>query len=305
MITFNGWHGKYRGGRTYLNLICKNGHSYNTTSIDKLLSCNRGCRSCVAVNLSRLYTPPEEDTIDDFMKGGKFKEGTIFCKEGKKWTYKCPVCSHDDIVVKGLCSGVFIGRQEKMKAGQLSCRCSPKWSGWNQEIRTFQISHLLIGSSLTFIGWSGSDFGEHSKITINCKEHGNHTLTLGSFLYNGTRCPQCSKTGFNKSKPSIFYILKIDGKYSNFTGYGISGNINTRLKVHGENLNSAGYSITDKYLVKGSGEDIFKLESAVKKDFAKFSQSVEGFKREATYYENYDKLIEYAVNYIKEKTCQA
>jgi hypothetical protein len=188
----------------------------------------------------------------------------------------------------------------------LGCRCGV-WHKWDQPKREYQINSRISRENLDikFARWENDKFGIYDVIWLTCGIHGEFKSTVGSFLHSETGCPKCSRTGFNKSKPAIFYILKVEGAYSNFTGYGISGNIDFRLKTHFTNLTNRGYSIVDKYFVRNSGDLVFELESNVKREFECNPQQVIGFKREATYYENYDKLIEYAVNYIKEKTCQA
>jgi hypothetical protein len=271
------------------------------------------CKTCGIISTAQKCTHDYLEEINSFYDSGKIPAGMIFSKSDRQtkaahyayWDYKCPVCSKDEYVKASLCTGIFTSVASSLKKGMLGCRCGV-WHKWDQPKREYQINSRILRENLDikFSRWENDKFGIYEVIWLTCGIHGEFKSTVGSFLHSETGCPKCARTGFNKNKPAIFYILKIEGAYSNFTGYGISGNIDFRLKTHFTNLTNKGYSIVEKYLVNGGGDLIFELESNVKKDFERNPQQVVGFKREATYYENYDKLIEYAVNYIKEKTCQ-
>lgn len=51
--------------------------------------------------------------------------------------------------------------------------------------------------------------GINKKVEIICKEHGSFWQGPESH-FNGQGCPSCSKTGYDGTKPGIFYYLNIE-----------------------------------------------------------------------------------------------
>jgi len=301
-INFTGdWKGKW----TKVMLQCDKGHDITMALNNFLYGFN--CKICGNISAAQKSAHSYEYEIESFYKSGKIPAGTIFSKSLKKtksgysayWDYKCGICSQDEYVKAGVCSGVFTSVASSLKEGHMACRCGV-WHKWDQTKREYQIRKRLTKEQLDlkFLRWENEGFGIYDVIWFICGTHGEFKTTVGSFLHSETGCPRCSRTGFNKNKPAVFYILKIDGESTNFTGYGISGNIEFRLNTHSKVLNNSGCVITDRYLVKSDGVTIFNLEKSVKDKFEILPQTINGFKKEATYSSNYNKLVEYAIEYV-------
>lgn len=110
----------------------------------------------------------------------------------------------------------------------------------------------------------------------------------------------CPNSGFSKKDDSFVYVLRAVSDNSQFTGYGISGNIETRFRTHRRKLLAAGFTLTECETFSMIGEDAQKVEQLIRKAFEVFPQKVEGFKTEATKYHLYDDVIQFIENFIKE-----
>lgn len=216
-------------------------------------------------------------------------------KEGcnSYWNYSCKICSVDEYVENKLCSGVFESFSGNLQQGQKSCRCSTGYR-WTDSQRKFQIEKQLIGTLWSFVGWSSQDRKAKSKIRLKCKEHDVWETSLDNFFSKNSRCPSCANSGFDPSKASFLYVLKVEGK-NNFTGFGISNQWKKRIVTHKRNIGLSDSSITDKEILEVPGEKARFLENEIMKRFKVCSQDIIGFKKEATFLENYQEVI----NFIK------
>lgn len=109
----------------------------------------------------------------------------------------------------------------------------------------------------------------------------------------------CSSKGFDKTKASNFYVLKITGDAGDFTGFGVSGPLDMRLKYHRRELGKCGFQIDDAESFPMWGHEALKLEGEVKKNFERHSQNVEGFRTEATHSHLYLDVIAYAEEFLQ------
>lgn len=92
--------------------------------------------------------------------------------------------------------------------------------------------------------------------------------------------------GYNKALSGYVYILKVDGLYNRFTGFGISNFFNKRLAEHTRSLNKEGLSVVDScdYFFE-DGSIPLDIEKAIKYKFPLARQEIVGFKTEATHYD--------------------
>lgn len=122
-----------------------------------------------------------------------------------------------------------------------------------------------------------------------------------SNLTAGKRPCHCTGGGgYNKALSGYVYILKIDGLYNRFTGFGISNFFNKRLTEHTRNLNKESLSITDSYNYFFEDGSIPRvIESAIKCNFPVARQSIEGFKTEATHYDLFLDVRDFVEDYIE------
>jgi hypothetical protein len=125
--------------------------------------------------------------------------------------------------------------------------------------------------------------------------------TTASSLLNGTRPCRCvpHRSGFDVNKGGYLYVLKICSGRHSFIGFGITGNLGHRLKTHGRNLRKNGYEITDTHIFSGSGGDVLRAETSLKKTIAITSTGVEGFIREASHLDNLAQILSFAENCLQ------
>jgi hypothetical protein len=87
------------------------------------------------------------------------------------------------------------------------------------------INERLIGREIEMIG---EYYGAHSKSTFRCKNNHEWSARTNSVVNMNNGCPECASNIFDKNKPTYAYILKFD----DFVKYGITNDLDTRLKAH-------------------------------------------------------------------------
>lgn len=228
---FHGFFGKFRGNQTKLSLECPKHGKWNSTCFSDL-NMGKGCTICGNSITNRL---PDEAHIEAFFKSGVFQEGTKFWKSDKRnkvgydiyWNYTCPVCSNDEYVKAGLCSGVFTSGMSDLKAGRKSCRCSKAFK-WTEEQRTYNIISKMkkIETTDIYVGWVTGFKDWRSKFIRKCLLHGEYETSVNGFLYRSHGCPQCSNHAQKQS-----YINSIFDDEDNLVAikFGIAKDYKTRF----------------------------------------------------------------------------
>lgn len=210
------------------------------------------------------------------------------------WKYRCPKCSSDEYVTKGLCDGVFESAESVLLQGQLSCRCSKVYR-WTKEQRRYCIEKYLSDNHLAFnfVDWVGEYRHSGSKFLLKCSEHLPWETDFGR-LGNKFGCPHCAKSGFKAHEPGCFYVLRAinDETSHDFTGFGVTGDLDSRLSVHKRKLRKRGYRIVDlEYFNFQQGQRALDIERSIKRNFEIQNTGIEGFMSEATYSYNYDNIL--------------
>lgn len=288
---FKGFTEPYKGTYTKMDMGCNNcGNFHNKPTISSFLR-DHGCRGCLAKQASERNLVPVEDMVSKFMASGRFTEGHKFTRSSRRskggrtiyWDVHCPVCSVDEYVKAGVCSGVFTSYQGSLRTGMQPCRCCETYR-WPQVQREYQLKKLMSETEkYSFVGWAGSYKGSQSKVVVECKEHGTvNAGYLAGVLARNRFCPSCADYGFNRSKPAWFYVFKAVGE-TEFTGYGITRNLEERFMKHERLMAAKGFRITRPCTYLLSGQEAFDLEKKVKMFFPLSPQNVEGFKTEATF----------------------
>lgn len=247
-VTILGFVEPWVGNRTKLKCFCEKHGQWCTTSIDHFkvgTSCpvckgeKAGLRgkSFLAGNQHTL----KEDSfhIERFMKTGGLHPKTQFFRSerltsaGRKpyWNYICPVCSNDEYVKAGVCSGVFEGYIGSLKKGELSCRCSKNYH-YTKEQWEYKIKKECKERGYEFIDWKSKNFGALYKFRYNCSLHGAQTITTDNFL-TGKGCPQCS----GKNQQECYINIVYDEYLPVALKFGIANNSKVRLRrQNGKNL---------------------------------------------------------------------
>lgn len=231
---FHGWYGGYQDSKTYLDLenpeTCNRWH---TTSLNNFFG-GKGDPTEWCLEGKVKAPSPKKDSlhIQDFYKAGftkdyKFWRSDRLCSRGRKpyWRYACLICSNDEYVQNGLCSGVFESFADSLKRGDKSCRCSPSYR-WTQEQREYQINKICNKEELTFLGWETKECykNQRSKFKWVCKEGHECNTSVNNFL-NGNRCKTCSDikqresgnyNGYypeRKDDTDFLYIINFNNEY--------------------------------------------------------------------------------------------
>ena len=127
--------------------------------------------------------------------------------------------------------------------------------------------------------YSRTDYvGMLENLSIRCRRHGYFTQNASAHL-NGSGCPRCAKHGFNPKHPASFYIIETDM----FVGYGITNNLEGRLRHHIRKLSLKAYPIKRiRFCCFSDGQDAFNFEKKIKqKTKCHVNVDVDGFRKEA------------------------
>lgn len=299
-ISFVGFVGEFCGLKTKITMKCSVDEKVWQTTIDAVLHADNGCPKCNSGG----HKLPDHVMVNRFMNSGAFLQGTTFTRSSVPsksgvmvmWDYRCPVCSFDEYVLSGKCSGIFSGDSGSFQAGHASCRCTKKYR-WSKDQREYKISAIIESERLnyTYDGLLGEWKDANETVAkFTCAEHGAFSKTIGSFINGGVRCPSCARTGYNPSKVGYLYVMRVlSDKKEGFVGFGISNVVSKRLKQHRKNLKTDGFRIDEVSVFVGDGHDILRTEKLLKSVLVPFKQTVSGFKTESTRLMNYSIIVEY------------
>uniref|UniRef100_A0AB39AJI4 Endonuclease n=1 Tax=Vibrio phage P018-4 TaxID=3229728 RepID=A0AB39AJI4_9CAUD len=239
---FHGWSGDYNGKSTRLVLSNNvTGNHWRSATIDSLLNGKgdpiegRGKTRLAKIKDNNVH-------INAFYKAGFTKDYRFWRSVrtnglGRScyWNYTCPVCSSDEYVQNGLCSGVFESGTYNLKNGEKSCRCCKSY-GWSQDQREYQINKICKEEGLTFIAWDTEEgyLNSYAKFKWLCDEGHSCKTSVSGFL-SGRRCNTCYRNssifyGYYSDRideKDYLYILNFNNKYIKV---GRSFNVDERIK---------------------------------------------------------------------------
>jgi hypothetical protein len=134
-----------------------------------------------------------------------------------------------------------------------------------------------------------------------CSKNTDDLFTSNTPRLKKGNCPcYCApNSGFDSSKDSILYVIRIISDSVDFTGYGITGCWENRLKRHRKNLIEKGFSISEFEVFDIPGNIAYSLEKSIKRNFPLFAQDVSGFMLESTYYWLYDDVINFVEAHLE------
>jgi len=273
---FHGWVGGYQRGETKLDLENKTtGNRWVTTSINSFLQGRGDPDESRNNSKGNTYGIKEIDYhLQGFYKAGftmdyKFWRSNRLTSGGKKvyWNYMCPICSNDEYIQEGLCSGIFESQSSGLKSGYKSCRCGNRYS-WTQGQREYQIKKVCDQEGLKFLGWHGKGYKKRSNSKFSWYCHKGHTnkSTVRGFLC-GYRCLTCFKEtsgiyGYytdRTTEEDTLYILD----FGDYIKVGRSFNVKQRLY----NLSKESSIPQDKInvikLYSGTHQEVYDTEQWV------------------------------------------
>lgn len=240
-ITVLGFVEPWVGWQTKLICNCEKHGEWGTTNISDFKQ-GKSCPKCgyqaAAEFLKAKNLKDDSIHIEHFMKTGAFKEGTKFWRSDRKtkagatayWNYTCPVCSNDEYVKAGVCTGVFESSTSGLKKGESACRCSQSYR-YTKEQWEYRLKKQCKKRGYKFIGWSNEKFGSMFKFKYFCKAHGIQEMTALYFL-KGQGCAHCA--GFNQKQAYINLVQ--DSDIDVCLKFGIAIDSAERLK--GQNRNN-------------------------------------------------------------------
>lgn len=117
--------------------------------------------------------------------------------------------------------------------------------------------------------------GNKQKVLLRCNDCGLIFSQRPNDHTQGVGCPACVGSGFDKSKPAVVYVCRVTTPHSRFTGYGITGDITTRLATHRRNLFYAEADYSDLFISSEVlGEVAEDTERGIMKRFSKSAEKV-------------------------------
>lgn len=228
---FIGWAETYNGSNTHVILYDPiNDCRWNTSLLSTLIS-KRGIKESPSGKLKRMekqFCKQDDDMINNFYKAG-FSKDYVFKRNKTKvnhkgykdyWDYYCPICSEDEYVTNGFCSGVFTTSSYRLNNGVKCCRCVDNYQ-WTKEQREYQIKKICSSEDCVFIGFiDNNNWKVHSKFEWVCKNGHITSSSLSGYLHGGKRCKTCSENtnGFyqyRSDEEDILYLLYFENKDNN------------------------------------------------------------------------------------------
>lgn len=200
--TIEGYEG-WNGNQTRLRLVCPVHGRFNSTTIGNFLQ-GSGCPKCGKKTAGEKNSKPDEEHVAEFFATGMFKDGCKFWRSPKLtargwaqyWYHTCPICSEDEFVKAGLCTGVFESHTSQLKRGGLPCRCSGIYR-FTKAQWEWRLVKECENRGYVFVGWKGKRWGRKFKFSYECTLHGEQSITPHN-LFAGHGCPLCA--GYNQQQ---------------------------------------------------------------------------------------------------------
>lgn len=271
---FLGFATKFEGYATKVSFRGKNHEEIiETTSIGLFLKGVRG-KYFGVIKAGNSHKKDYCSYIDRFYATGKFIKGTIFGSSidgtaNRDWSYRCPLCSSDEFVVGGLCSGVFKGRTSDLLLGRRVCRCGKSWL--TQEQQKFKINNTLKPFRGCFNRWVGGVYvNVNSVFTWKCQHNHENKKSVKNFFKKVQGCKVCSdrKGGFDPNKTATFYLYEWYGFAESYLKYGITNrSVNERISEQSREASLDFREINTHYFQ--NGQDALNIENLIKCRFGR------------------------------------
>lgn len=209
--------------------------------------------------------------VGKLAKYGQKFENFIFCFDGtSKCKYKCPVCSNDEYVKAGICSGIFNSNPDFILRGGLSCRCKSRYN-WSEEQYLYKAKKILQDEDNYDIVSVKKEPYKGVFVTYDCKYHGHQVCTFKN-LSKGKRCFKCA----NKNH-EFCYILEVTDSKNTFLKFGVAKNVERRVIEHKSNNQGYKFKILDKFRYKDPNTCLL-VEKMVKSKVVRFLDASSNFK---------------------------
>lgn len=148
---------------------------------------------------------------NEYMSDYSFKRIKSDVGSCSRFEVRCPICSDDEYVEAGVCTGIFEAGLPSLLNGNLPCRCGDS-KVISIEIYEYEVKRLCEEEGLEYLGLDdkGSRGKKETKIVWKCKDGVIHYDTrLGLFLEDGSRC----KCGKNRTPKEDLRKVKLNKKF--------------------------------------------------------------------------------------------
>lgn len=280
---FKGFAETFKGIKTYLRLYNpRTNRTWTTTTASHLLRDAGGDVEEGYVN-SRESLRKDDEVILKIKESGNFKEGSSFWRTEvpnqnglyKDWFMTCGVCSTDEFVDNGLCSGVFKTNRDSLLRGSNPCRCNSHFH-WTKEQQEYRVKKVCDQEGITFLGWEDiEDLHCKSKVHIICPKGHKIKQRASRLIDTAHRCYKCAAekrkalgwvNGYmpdRVEKPDHLYVMKFKDDYSKV---GRALNIEQRLTSSTGIVKGSGYSrdlIEVIAVYKGTHQEVWDTEQYI------------------------------------------
>lgn len=137
---------------------------------------------------------------------------------------------------------------------------------------------------------SGNYVSAGKKVEFECSA-GHSWSAIPDNILRGKGCPSCAEYGFNPQYPAQFYMLRIFSCDEDYVGFGITRDVETRMKYHRRAIERQGFSMSDLYIHEfANGQEALKLERFIKGGMHIVDTGIPGFRTEAIFARDVDKL---------------
>ena len=269
-------------GITFVKFV--DGFNKGTHSPVKLFCVEHGEFSCYLSDIRSRDTPCSKcsgtykPTGDEYIQhvnslyktsGFTFKRSDRTDHRGFKTylDYMCPICSNDEYVQHGLCSGVFQLAQTQVNGVTKSCRCSSRYS-WKQSHIEYQIKKIIKDEGLkdSFVCFKTPYIKNTTKFIRLCSEHGEYETSIKNFKSRRDGCSLCYKARFNPQKSAYVYLVRWYGFGEEYLKFGITNReVLARVKEQ-HSKSDLDYEILSSYYFQ-DGAKAEHLENIIKQNF--------------------------------------
>lgn len=219
------------------------------------LNSKYGCRKC-----ANLHLGPIHETKSDFVKKAQSTHGNLY--NYSKVQY---IDSRTSVVIICNKHGEFKQRPSRHIAGSNCPKCATE-IGHNKLTKKVNKFIKEAAQKHNFRYSYNKTTYTHSRIpvTVTCLKHGDFKQQPANHL-NGTGCPFCTATGFNKDKPGILYYLKI--QYYNQITYKIGITNRTIEERFGADMEYITVLAEKRFEI---GQDAYDKEQYILNKYKKF-----------------------------------
>jgi hypothetical protein len=272
---FKGWCGSYGKQDTKVKLFNpKTGNEWCNNSIKEIIGSKYNDPLVIKEERSVRKRIPDEIHIRDIQESGNYVKGTKFFRGdvnedntvSRDWYYTCPICSVDEYVTEGVCTGIFKTGLTRLKSGILACRCAKNYRPTLEQLK-FKLEGLCKEDNFEFIGVVHWDGVKGSKFKWVCNKGHTNTNLAGNFI-KGARCRSCGDAcnGYYKDRVNEKdYLYLPTFEYNDGTNHIKCGRTFRPEKRFLELKESSGaVFVENNYLWTGSHEEVYRVEQVIK-----------------------------------------